>query len=242
MPTDPVTGFRNYVTSQIACDWREELPNQRRIGQACLSSQNKRRPRKRLRYQRAPEKGSVLRNGGVREVLESRPQVPGLCNRIRVQGEQVVRESGGSRVARVVEVPGQHLPLSPLNEELCRVGHAEEGQLPVAVQIPRRGGGLERLVAQSRERILRKAKPLDTAPNLSRQGRGNTRAFIVRKDVRLIDIQEVKNSLEIIGGGRSGKVVAERDGRIACAAQVWGDDGVVLGEDRTNNVPSMLPM
>jgi hypothetical protein len=101
---------------------------------------------------------------------------------------------------------------------------------------------LERLVAQSRERILRKAKPLDAAPNLRRQGRGNTRAFIVRKDVRLIDVQEVKNSLEIIGGGRGRKVVAERDGRIACAAQVWGDDGVVLGEDRTNNVPSMLPM
>lgn len=112
--------------------------------------------------------------------------------------------------------------------------------MPIAVQIPRRGGGLERLVTQSWERILGEAKPLDSASNLRRQGRGNTSAFIVRKDVRLIDVQEIENSLEIVCGGRGGKVVAERDGRIPCATQVRGDDGVVLGKDGTNDAPSRL--
>jgi hypothetical protein len=39
------------------------------------------------------------------------------------------------RITRMEEVPTQHLLLAPLDEKLSGVGHSEESELPVVIQV-----------------------------------------------------------------------------------------------------------
>lgn len=138
------------------------------------------------------------------------------------------------------EIPRQHLAHAPGDEKLRRVGDAEEGELPVRVQVPPGRWGRRCFVAEAGERVFGEADALDEGGMLGCEGDGEADAFVVREDVGAVDVQEVEDALQVLGGGGGGVVVVGGEGGVAAAAVVRGDDGVVLGEEGPDGVPGEL--
>ena len=111
--------------------------------------------------------------------------------------------------------------------------------MPVRVQVSAYRGLCRLLIAKSGQRVFDQGDAFDKGRILHGQGGGKTNAFIVGDDVG-VDVQDIEDAFEILGGGLGGVVVVGWDGGVAATAVVGGDDGEVLGEDGADGVPSEL--
>ena len=140
----------------------------------------------------------------------------------------------------MVKVPRQHLAHAAVDEKLGRVGHAEEGELPIRIEVLVRRRLSGQLVTEAGERVFDEGEAFDEGGMLGGECGGEADAFIVRDDIGAVDVEEVEDAFEVLRGGLRGVVVVGGDGGVAAAAVVGGDDGIVLGEEGADGVPSEL--
>lgn len=206
--------------------------------QTRLPAQTQHRHAQRLYLDRRIEVRLIHEAGS--EIGKPRVQKPRFRDLGGVSGQVCLGNGFHARIRRVEEIPRQHLAHAAVDEKLRCVGDAEKGELPVRVQIPACRGLCRLLVAESGQGVFEQGNAFDQGRVLHGQGGGETNAFVVGDDVGVVDVQEIEDAFEILGGGLSGVVVVGWEGGVAAAAVVGGNDGVFLGEDGANGVPGKL--
>lgn len=135
----------------------------------------------------------------------------------------VLRNRRVARIARVEEIPRQHLLLAALDKVLRRVRHAEKRELPVRIQIPVGARSGRRLVGScAGECVLAQAEALYERAVLEGESGGDADAFVVPEDVGLRYVEVGEQGLEVGGYGFGGVVAGAGDRGGAAAAEVDG--------------------